>query len=575
MPRKASGEPKTKRVERRQANGDIYVYEVTTLYNPKKRYNEHVSSKLLGKKSANGTELLPTRPRKAPGTAAATAVRKTVGVTDILAWIGRESGIDDDILSSADKGTAQKIISIARFWMANPDKTIRRIEEWQISHTIPYQEGMSEDTCCLLMKQLGQDITVSQKYFQYRASHAPSRASVAVDSTTVSSYSELLNDVRFGYNKDGNGLAAVKLLTLFSLQNHQPIAFSRQPGNIPDVISVLNALKQLSVLGMDKPLLVLDGGFFSEENILGFLQAHTKFLMRGQLDSKWILPELEPLLEEMEVPSHAWPEDPSKYCVTKRISHVFSYERKRTRGGIQKGDVITEEHRLYLHLILDTDKARLDTALLMKDIQHVKKQLEAGVDPALLTKAEARMADRYLIIRNVRDRLVITLNDKAIMKTTRLYGYFVLVSNEKMDAFSALREYRLREKTEEGFRLDKQYNDAHVTRTKSTETLEGQFFCQFVAYGYEAFFQRELNRVKNSLAIPNGNPAHDKSEVFRKEKTLLNWLKGMSVAKLFDWFDAVQETTVDSAMGKARWCTESIERDRLFLTRLGVIKPEF
>jgi hypothetical protein len=48
MPRKASGQPKTKLVERRQANGDIYVYEVTTLYNPEKRYNEHVSSRLLG-----------------------------------------------------------------------------------------------------------------------------------------------------------------------------------------------------------------------------------------------------------------------------------------------------------------------------------------------------------------------------------------------------------------------------------------------------------------------------------------------------------------------------------------------
>ena len=572
MPRKASGEPKTKRVERRQANGDIYVYEVTTLYNPQKRYNEHVSSKLLGKKSSTGAELLPTRPRKVPGTAAVTASRKTVGVTDILEWIGKESCIDDDVLSSADKGTAQKIISIARFWMANPDKTIRRIEEWQISHAIPYQEGMSEDTCYLLMKQLGQDITVSQKYFGYRASHAPSRASVAVDSTTVSSYSELLNDVRFGYNKDGNGLAAVKMLTLFSLSDHQPIAFSRQPGNIPDVVSVLNALKQLSVLGMDKPLLVLDGGFFSEENILGFLQAHTKFLMRGRLDSKWILPELEPLLPEMEVPSHACPEDPSKYCVTKRITHLFSYERKRTRNGIQKGDIITEEHRLYLHLVLDTDKARIDRALLMKDIQHVKKQLEEGVELSLLTKAEARMAERYLIIRNVRGRLVITLNDKAIMKATRLYGYFVLISNEKMNAFSALREYRLREKTEEGFRLDKQYNDAHVTRTKSTESLEGRFFCQFVAYGYEAFFQKELNRVKSSLAVPNGDPAHDKSDVFKKEKALLNWLKGMSVAKLFDWFDAIQETTVDSPVGRARWRTETIERDRLFLTRLGVLK---
>ena len=571
MPRKASGEPKTKLVERRQANGDIYVYEVTTLYNPAKRYNEHVSSKLLGKKSSNGTELLPTRPRKSPRTANVTAIRKTVGVTDILEWIGKESGIDDDILSSADKGTAQKIISIARFWMASPDKSVRRIEEWQISHTIPYQEGMSEDICYLLMKQLGQDIMVSQKYFRYRASHAPSRASVAVDSTTVSSYSELLNDVRFGYNKDGNGLSAVKMLTLFSLNDHQPIAFSRQPGNIPDVVSVLNALKQLAVLGMDKPLLVLDGGFFSEENILGFLQAHTKFLMRGQLDSKWILPELEPLFSEMKVPSHACPEDPLKYCVTKRVSHLFSYERKRTRGSIQKGDIITEEHRLYLHLILDTDKARLDTALLMKDIQCVKRQLEEGVDPSLLTKAETRIADRYLIVRNVRGRLAITLNDKAILKETRLYGYFVLVSNEKMDAFSALREYRLREKTEEGFRLDKQYNDAHVTRTKTTESLEGRFFCQFVAYGYEAFFLKELNRVKSSLAIPDGDPAHDRSDVFKKEKALLNWLKGMSVAKLFDWFDAIQETTVDSPIGRDRWRTETTERNRLFLTKLGVL----
>lgn len=33
MPRKASGLPKTKRVERLQKNGDTYIYEVVTLYN--------------------------------------------------------------------------------------------------------------------------------------------------------------------------------------------------------------------------------------------------------------------------------------------------------------------------------------------------------------------------------------------------------------------------------------------------------------------------------------------------------------------------------------------------------------
>ena len=44
MPRKASGLPKTKRVERLQKNGDTYIYEVVTLYNPEKKYDEQVST---------------------------------------------------------------------------------------------------------------------------------------------------------------------------------------------------------------------------------------------------------------------------------------------------------------------------------------------------------------------------------------------------------------------------------------------------------------------------------------------------------------------------------------------------
>ena len=116
------------------------------------------------------------------------------------------------------------------------------------------------------------------------------------------------------------------------------------------------------------------------------------------------------------------------------------------------------------------------------------------------------------------------------------------------------------------------YNDAHLTRSKTTESLEGRIFCQFVAFGYEAFFQKKMRELKESLAVPTGDPTHDKSEMFRKEKGLLNWLNKMSVAKLMDWFDAVQETTVNTNIGKMRWRTETTERDRLFLTRLGVLK---
>ena len=88
----------------------------------------------------------------------------------------------------------------------------------------------------------------------------------------------------------------------------------------------------------------------------------------------------------------------------------------------------------------------------------------------------------------------------------------------------------------------------------------------------EEYFQSKINQVKESLAVPTGNPIHDNSDTFKKEKALLNWLNKMSVSKLFDWFDAIQETTVNSKIGKNRWRTETIERDRLFLRKLGVIK---
>ena len=45
----------------------------------------------------------------------------------------------------------------------------------------------------------------------------------------------------------------------------------------------------------------------------------------------------------------------------------------------------------------------------------------------------------------------------------------------------------------------------------------------------------------------------------RKEEALLNW------------FDAVQETTVNTNIGKTRWRTETVERDRLFLRKGGVL----
>ena len=47
-------------------------------------------------------------------------------------------------------------------------------------------------------------------------------------------------------------MATAKLLALYCAETRQPVAFAKQPGNQPDVITIGNALKQLSAIGIGK-----------------------------------------------------------------------------------------------------------------------------------------------------------------------------------------------------------------------------------------------------------------------------------------------------------------------------------
>ena len=49
MARKHSGEIVTRTIRQRQKNGDIYVIERKTQYDPEKKYNVVLSSKIVGK----------------------------------------------------------------------------------------------------------------------------------------------------------------------------------------------------------------------------------------------------------------------------------------------------------------------------------------------------------------------------------------------------------------------------------------------------------------------------------------------------------------------------------------------
>jgi len=568
MPKRITGKTHVGERRERRPNGDIYIYERITAYNEKTRKSYTVSQKLKGKITSGTREMIPTRPKKRKGEGnVAGAERRHTGLTDILEWVGKASGIDEDVLSSFSDGDAAKTLSIARYWIGTAGNTLPRLESWQVMHRLPHREAITEDVYGDLFKAIGRNEDGVQRYFSSRAARLDKSPVLAFDSTTISTYSENQSDARRGFNKDGDGLNTIKLLTLYSVKDREPLAFAKQPGNVPDVISIENALAQLKCLNLEKPLVVTDNGYYSQENMMEFAWRNVKFLTLVDPDVTWVRETVDELRGTLASMSSTCPFDPSVCGATTTRTHEFSRVRQRSRDGRAAGEKETFSRRLYVHVFHSPDNDAKKELAFRRDLLELKAQMEGGVTE--FTKSAQRKIDKYLVCSKMGrgGQLKIGFNDDAIAEAKKYFGYFALVSNQAMDTFTALEDYRLREKIEELFADQKGGLDGMRPRTWYPDNLRGRQFAQFVALGYHCFLTKKIREVQARLGKDEGGKT---KELVTLEKKLDKWLGQRSLTQILDWFDCIETTSVRTAMGNYRWSTESVARDRLFLEYLGV-----
>jgi len=556
--------------ERREKrpNGDVYVYQRITAYNEKTRKTYTVSQKLIGKIKKGTQEIVPTRPKKLKGGGGVMeATRQHTGLTDILEWVGKASGIDDDLRASFSEGDAAKISSIARYWIGSGGNTLPRLESWQVMHPLPYSEAITEDVYGNLFRDVGRNEESVQCYFSSRAVRLGESPVLAFDSTTISTYSENQSEARRGFNKDGDGLNTIKLLTLYSVKAREPMAFTKQPGNVPDVISIENTLKQLKCLNLEKPLIVTDNGYYSQKNMMEFALRNVKFLTLVDPNVIWVRETVDALRDALASMSSTCPFDPSICGATLLRMHPFSRVRQRSRNEKVAGEVEWMTRRLYVHVYYSPDNEAKKELAFRRDLLELKKQVEEGHTE--FTKSAQKKIDTYLTssTKGRGGQLKVGFNDEAIAKAKKYFGYFALVSNQAMDTFTALENYRLREKIEELFAVQKGRLDGARPRTWYPDNLRGRQFTQFISLGYHCFITKKIKQVQARLRKKESGKT---KALIKLEKQLENWIAQRSLAQILDWFDCIETTRVQTAMGNYRWSTESVARDRLFLKYLGM-----
>ncbi len=593
MPAKPSKEIKTRTIHSVQKNGDIYILERKTIYDPDKRYNKVLSTKLISK-IPKGTEIpVPTRPKRSKSenktnsitsnsahydvaTEKITAHRQRIGMMNIIDHIGTVSGIDEAIYQCADQATAQKIISIARYLLATKGQTLPGISTWQYNHPLPYAEGISEDIYHQLFVQVGRDETLQQNFFLNRCETLGGKKTLAYDSTTFSTYSENQIEARYGFNKAGDGLKTIKYLALYSIETRQPVAFTKQPGNLSDVDSLENALVQLESLGVSRAEIVTDNGYYSEKNLSTLFLARFHFITLARVNLKWIKQEIDTHLLEFEKLSNACPFDLETHGITISSMREFVKTRKynSAKTGIAKGEQEVFRKRVYLHIFFNAMRKVSEDQCFERELLELKEMLENGRTVDELDKKSQSKVEKYLTIKTRGTKTSISFNEKTCAVAKKYHGYFALVSNSEKELFQALAKYRKREYIEGYFRSAKQYTDSERIRVWDSDTLRGRMFVQFIALCYYEYLNERIRQLKGTLGVPNGDATHDTKINLEQEKKLKSWLNNTPLYLQLQWFDAIEGIEISNALKTKRWTTEITSRDRMYLEKLG-LKSEF
>lgn len=578
MPAKPSGQIKTSVIKKPQKNGDTYILERRTIYDPEKKYTKVLSTKLIAK-IPKGSEIpVPTRPKRGKNsipdtkTQIVTAKRNHIGMMDIIGHIGSTSGIDNAIYSSTDLATAQKVISLARYLLATNGQSFPGILTWQYNHPLPYEDGITEDVYHNLFVRLGTDESLQQSFFKHRCASLSASDALAYDASTISTYSENQNEARYGFNKAHDSLKTIKLLTLYSIESRQPVAFTKQPGNLPDVTSITNAINQLSALGVNTTEIITDNGYYSEQNFAELLLAGFDFITLAKTSVKWIRPEIDKQREALDGFKSVCPFDPSTHGVSVLLMHDFEKKRKYAshKSGAQKGDAETFTRRIYLNIYFNHSRQSADKAAFEADLFELKTLLESGTPVNELSDLSQAKVKKYFSIKKWGGKTAVVPNNKAIADANKYHGYFVLVSNKEKDPFECLRKYRKRETIESFFEAGKQHADGNRVRVWNTDTLRGRMFVQFVSLCYYEYLNEEIRKLKKSLGKENGNVAHDTKAVLNNESKLKSWLCNTPLYLQLQWFDTVERVDISEKLKSRRWTTEITSRDELYLQKLGV-----
>jgi len=452
-------------------NGIEYWYEETPYYDKEKKQIRH-KSKYLGR-NVDGQ---PVKMRSAPAEVKEKTKKKPAAVKSsfdygsifVLQSIMKELNLDRYLEALLPPTEASMVRALAFNRIIRPT-AMKNVDSWYEGTVLALESpqiNLTSQRISELLCRLGES-NIPDLFMSQLIEGIGTKDTLIYDITSLSSYSQLINLLEYGYNRDGESLPQINLSLVLDTDIGIPVMYDIFPGSVSDVSTLSGTLKKIRAHGIENYVAVMDRGFFSLGNLCELIDSKISFIMAAKLqlnDLKLLMTEAQNDIDDVKY-LHKFNKDP-----------IFAKPITYNIGSIEVHGYVYYDPKLE-----QTEKQTLLSTLYDIREELSKVRLKKNSNPNAVFKEKARGFGNFFDWRVIDNHFEVAIKQNAVNQRMNKMGKYILFYSGDFDWMKCLSLYRQRDEIEKSFKALKNEIDILPLNTQSEKTTRGFIFIAFLS----------------------------------------------------------------------------------------------
>lgn len=403
----------------------------------------------------------------------------SLGLTYLCWEIARRHGIDGSLREIFGDG-GEELLRLGIYELCSRGMAMQNYEDWLSMNYLPGAKPLSGRRISELLASVTQekmDAYYKIRHDRLNAIHAQKAADakakgvelppmmMAVDSTSIGTYSGTIEDAAYGHAKQDSFLKQANLTLCVDYETGDACYAYESEGSINDMALFPELIMRMKNCGFDLSdvLVVTDRGYSSVMNIQKQLDCRLNFLTGVRISDDATKALIDKYKDSLNSPVFL----DGKLGVYARTAPAETWS--------STADGYKIDYSVHLHLYRDGVLGELQSRDFMANVQKVLEAKEKG------TKIDSdvfRSYSKYVVYdKNSKGW---HLDADAVSKACKYNGYFAIRTNAVKNASDGLVVYRERAIVETCFRQFKVLNEGERLMATST-SYKGKIFVHLIA----------------------------------------------------------------------------------------------